>query len=86
MASSLETAALGSDGFHDVGQGPGSAETSYIDWLTITDNARSVVENVARIRNHPLVSGRIAVYGFIYDVATGKLVEVPEASKAGLPT
>ena len=28
---------------------------------------------------------RIVIYGFIYDVKTGRLVEVPEASKAGLP-
>jgi carbonic anhydrase len=85
LHSSLETAVLGADGFHDVGAGPGSAEANYVDWLTITDNAQSVVEDVTRIRNHPLVPGRIAIYGFIYDVSTGQLVEVPEASKAGLP-
>ena len=50
LASSLETAELGADGFHDVGTGPGSSEANYIDWLTITDNARSVAEDVARIR------------------------------------
>jgi carbonic anhydrase len=83
LANSLETAALGSDGFTDVGTGPGSDEAKYIDWLTITDNAASVVEDVTRIRNHPLVPRSIPVYGYIYDVATGKLVEVPEATKAG---
>ena len=57
LASSLETAALGADGFTDVGTGPGSAEAKYIDWLTISDNAQSVVEDVARIRSHPLVPG-----------------------------
>jgi hypothetical protein len=31
------------------------------------------------------VPGRIAIYGFIYEVTTGRLVEVPEATKAGLP-
>jgi carbonic anhydrase len=86
LASSLETAALGADGFHDVGAGPGSAEASYIDWLTIADSAGSVVDDVSRIRAHPLVPGRIPVYGYLYDVTTGRLVEVPEASKAGLPT
>ena len=86
LASSLETAELGADGFHDVGTGPGSAEAHYIDWLTITDNAQSVAEDVARIRRHPLVPGRIPIYGYIYDVTTGRLVEVPEATKAGLPT
>ena len=85
LASSLDPAALGDDGFHDVGSGPGSAEARYIDWLTISDNAQSVVEDVARIRSHPLVPGRIPIYGYIYDVTSGRLVEVPEATKAGLP-
>jgi carbonic anhydrase len=83
LASSLETAALGADGFTDVGAGPGSAEAKYIDWLTITDNAQSVAEDVRRIRSHPLVPGSIPIYGYIYDVATGRLVEVPEATEAG---
>jgi carbonic anhydrase len=86
LANSLETAELGADGFHDVGNGPGSAEANYVDWLTISDNERSVAEDVARIRNHPLVPGSIPIYGYIYDVTTGRLVEVPEATKAGLPT
>jgi carbonic anhydrase len=83
LESSLETAALGADGFSDVGAGPGSTEGSYIDWLTIPDNAASVVADVTRIRTHPLVPGRIPIYGYIYEVETGKLVEVPEATKAG---
>src|SRR5580700_7870639 len=86
LASSLETAELTPDGFHDVGPGPGSAEGNYIDWLTISDNAQSVVDDVTRIRRHPLIPGGIVIYGLIYDVATGRLVEVPEATKAGLPT
>ncbi len=83
LASSLETASLTANGFVDVGTGPGSAEGRYIQWLTISDNARSVVEDVTRIRNHPLVPSSIALYGYIYDVATGRLIEVPEATKAG---
>jgi carbonic anhydrase len=83
LSSSLETAALGADGFVDVGEGPGSAEGRYIDWLTIADNAASVVDDVTRIRNHPLVPSTIPVHGFIYDVTTGRLVEVPEATSAG---
>lgn len=83
LANSLETAALGPDGFTDVGSGPGSAEAQYIDWLTIADNAASVVEDVTRIRNHPLVPASIPIYGYIYDVTTGRLVEVTEATAAG---
>jgi carbonic anhydrase len=83
LASSLEVAQLGPDGFRDVGGGPGSFEANYIDWLTMSDNAGSLTEDVARIRAHPLVPGRIPIYGYIYDVTTGRLVEVPEATKAG---
>jgi carbonic anhydrase len=86
LANSLETAALDANGFHDVGAGPGSAEGNYIDWLTISDSARSVVEDVTRIRSHPLVPARIPIYGYIYDVATGRLVEVPEATQVGQPS
>ena len=85
LANSLETAALGPDGFHDVGNGPGSTEGNYIDWLTIADNQQSVVDDVARIRAHPLVPGSIPIYGYIYDVASGRLIEVAEATTAGLP-
>jgi carbonic anhydrase len=49
--------------------------------LTISDNAKSVVADVRRIRNHPLVPGNIAVHGFIYDVKSGKLLEVPGIPK-----
>src|SRR3954451_18428174 len=34
LASSLETAALGDEGFYDVGEGPGSDEAKHISWLT----------------------------------------------------
>lgn len=83
LAKSLETAALGSDGFYDVGKGPGSAEAKYIDWLTISDQAQSITEDVSRIRNHPLVPKNIAIYGYIYDVKTGALIEIPTATQAG---
>jgi len=83
LASSLETAELGPDGFRDVGTGPGSREGDYIDWLTISDNAASVAQDVARIRAHPLVPARIPIYGYIYDVRTGRLVEVPAATLVG---
>jgi len=83
LESSLETAALGDEGFHDVGEGPGSPEGKTIDWLTISNLEDSVVEDVAKIRNHPLVPGNIPVYGYIYDVTSGKLIEVPAATEAG---
>jgi hypothetical protein len=83
LASSLDTATLDKGGWRDTGRGPGSSEGRYIDWLTIDDNARSVVEDVARIRSHPLVNQSIPIYGYIYDVKSGRLIEVPEASALG---
>jgi carbonic anhydrase len=83
LASSLETAALGDEGFYDVGEGPGSTEGDNIDFLTISNQEQSVVEDVAKIRNHPLVPAAIPIYGYIYDVTSGRLVEVPQATEAG---
>jgi carbonic anhydrase len=83
LANSLETAALGADGFYDVGTGPGSPEGQFINFLTITDQATSVTDDVRRIRNHPLVPAGIPIYGYIYDVTSGRLVEVPTATEAG---
>ena len=40
-------------------------------------------EDVERIRQHPLVPANIAIYGYIYDVKSGKLLEVPEATTVG---
>src|SRR5438045_9117170 len=83
LANSLETAELGTQGFRDVGKGPGSAEGQFIDWLTIKDAKQAVVDDVTRIRRHPLVPKTIPIYGYIYDVTTGRLVEVEEANRAG---
>ena len=85
LEKSLDTAAIDASGWHDVGQGPGSSAGRYVRWLTIGDPRRAVQEDVERIRKHPLVAPEIPIYGYIYDVRTGKLIEVEEASKAGRP-
>jgi len=85
LNNSLETAELTSAGFRDVGKGPGSRAGEFIEWLTIPDQKQAVVDDVTRIRNHPLVPRSIPIYGYVYDVKTGKLNEVEAATKAGLP-
>jgi len=82
-ANSLETAELDADGFHEVGTGSGTRESEYVNWLTIGDHAQSLVSDVSRIRNHPLVSPSIPIYGLLYDIRTGLLSEVPDATVAG---
>ena len=86
LEQSLETAALGAEGFHDVGKGPGSPAGKDIDWLTIADREQAVVDDVRTIREHPLVPGRIPIYGYVYDVKSGRLLEVPAATEAGRPS
>jgi carbonic anhydrase len=83
LANSLETAALTAEGFKDIGKGPGSTAAEFVEFLTIKDQAQSVVADVTRIRTSPLVPKSIPIYGYIYDVKSGKLIEVPAATEAG---
>jgi len=83
LKSSLETAELTPSGFRDLGKGPGSRAGEYIEWLTIKNQKQSVLDDVTRIRNHPLVPKSIPVHGYIYDVRSGKLLEVEAAKSAG---
>ncbi len=82
FARSLETASYVDGEWKDTGKGPGSRAAESIDFLTIKDQAQSVREDVARIHNHPLVPKSIPIYGYVYDVKSGRLIEVPEARSA----
>jgi len=79
LASSLETASYDGKRWSDKGATPGSRHGEFIDWLTIKDQAESVATDIERIRTHPLVPKNIPVYGYVYQVETGRLVEVPDA-------
>jgi len=83
LNSSLDTSHADENGWHDHGASTGSAEGDYIDWLTIDDHTRTVTADVKRIREHPLVPARIPIYGFVYEVKTGRLNEVAEATEVG---
>lgn len=83
LDSSLETARFDGDRWHDHGAGPGSSEAHFVDWLTIKDQPGSIVADVRRIRKHPLVPPHIPIYGYLYDVKTGRLVEIPAATAIG---
>jgi carbonic anhydrase len=83
LATSLKTARYDGKSWSDDGPGPGSKHGEFIDWLTIGNQAESVALDVERIRNHPLVPRDIAIYGYIYQVESGRLVQVPEASALG---
>ena len=44
---------------------------------------QSVVDDVEYIRNHPLAAANISIYGYSYDVNTGRLIEVEKATEIG---
>lgn len=83
LSESLETAALGEDGWYNPVKEGGSEAGQYINFLPFSDLEKSVVDDVRTIRNHPLVPRNIPIYGYIYDVKTGELIEVKEASEIG---
>jgi carbonic anhydrase len=83
LSGSLETASVDESGWHDSNAGGGTTEGRFIEWLTISDQGESVLADVQRIRSNSMVPGNIAIYGYIYECKTGRLVEVPEATKAG---
>ncbi|RKR80416.1 carbonic anhydrase [Mucilaginibacter gracilis] len=85
LATSLNTATVDEKGWRNLDESGGSDEAKFISFLTIKNLEGSVVEDVTRIRSHPLVPKSIPVYGYIYDVKSGKLNEVEAATKAGEP-
>ena len=85
LASSLDTASIDENGWHDTGTTPGSNDGKFVNWLTFKDNAKAVTEDVERIRSSSLVPAYIPIYGYIYDCKTGRLIEVTEASELGAP-
>ena len=83
LPQSLATATFDGTRWTDPATGGGSRAGDFISWLGIKDQAESVVSDVERIRQHPLVPRSIPIYGYIYEVTTGRLVEVPQATEVG---
>ncbi len=63
--------------------GGGCIAGHFIKWHTIAKQEDSVLHDVRRIREHPLVPSDIPIYGYVYDVKTGRLNEVAQATEAG---
>jgi carbonic anhydrase len=83
LEDNLETANLDGKNWSNSKHGGGSVEGRFQHWHTIEDQPKSVLADVQRIRTHRLVPPSVTIYGFIFDVATGRLNEVKEASAAG---
>ena len=83
LSQSLKTASFDGSVWKDPGGGGGNAQGDYIDFLTINEQGPSVVADVARVRHHPLVPKEIPISGWIYDVYSGRIIEVLEATQVG---
>jgi carbonic anhydrase len=83
LDDSLATASFDGKAWSNPSHGGGSPAGRYVRWLTISEQDKAVVSDVRRIRGHPLVPANIPIYGFVYDVKTGTLIEVAEATAAG---
>lgn len=59
----------------DLGDAAAQVATQ-LDFLPFADLSQSVKDDVAAIKASPLIPKDIPVYGFIYDVHTGKLAQV----------
>lgn len=83
LEDNLATASFDGKQWSNPQHGGGCSAGHFIKWLTIKSQEQSVTQDVARIRKHPLVPSSIPIYGYIYDVKTGRLNEVPEATAIG---
>jgi carbonic anhydrase len=83
LEDDLGTASFDGSAWSNPSHRGGHAAGHFIKWHTIANQEASVVQDVRRAREHRLVPGEIPIFGFIYDVRTGKLNEVKAASEAG---
>jgi carbonic anhydrase len=79
----LATASFDGTAWSNPHHGGGHAAGHFIKWHTIKNQEASVVQDVRRIREHPLVPADVPIYGYVYDVKTGRLNEVKAATKSG---
>jgi carbonic anhydrase len=62
---------------HEAIRSAGGPDTRSLSFLTTQDQEAAVRDDVQRVRSSPYLSG-LVVGGFIYDLGTGRLREVPQ--------
>lgn len=83
LEDNLATAGFDGAKWSNPQHGGGCAAGHFIKWHTIRNQEESVTQDVKRIREHPLTPGNIPIYGYVYDVKSGRLDEVAQATQAG---
>ena len=85
LAGSLETAELTPQGFRNASSPAARPRVATSSGTPSPTSSAPVVEDVTRIRHHPLVDPAVPIYGYVYDVKSGRLNEVAAATEAGRP-
>lgn len=83
LEEDLGTAAFDGTAWSNPRHDGGCSAGHFLKWHTITDQPGSVIQDVRRIHEHPLVPKSIPIHGYIYDVKTGRLNAVPGATVGG---
>jgi carbonic anhydrase len=83
LEDNLATASFDGKTWSNPQHGGGHAAGHFIKWQTIRSQEESVIQDVRCIREHPLVPRGIPIHGYVYDVKTGRLDEVKQATEAG---
>ncbi len=83
LDDNLSTANFDGKNWSNPRHGGGCAAGHFIKWYTIKSQEESVLQDVQRIRQHPLVPRDVPIYGYIFDVKTGRINEVAKATQAG---
>jgi carbonic anhydrase len=83
LSESLETAEFDGKKWRNATKEGGSDYGQYVNFLPFGNLEKSVTDDVRRVREYPLVPKNIPIYGYVYDVKTGRLIEVKEATKIG---
>lgn len=69
----------------DVSEGVigGADAASQICWDSIENEPDALIEDVHRLRRHPLIAPHIPIHGLLLDIENGELLEVPDAIDLG---
>jgi len=82
LASSLRRLNSHHMAFRGAGRGRGSRAGQCIEWLTIADQKQAVIDDVERAQS-PFGSIRHSSLRVLFDVHSGTLIEVSEATAVG---
>tara|TARA_B110000240_G_scaffold72083_1_gene81991 strand:+ start:291 stop:866 length:576 start_codon:yes stop_codon:yes gene_type:complete len=76
LESDLETASFENGNWNSNKNDNSESGSSFghqVEWNTFLDLKKSILEDIEKIKNHPLTPSYINIYGLIYDVKTGEL-------------